>query len=282
MRSIIALGAGVMAAFLTSSCDTTQPLQLDQQTFELTFSTFGASTVNYNVYDGFEDANGDMLPDDTNGDGSPDFFRHCLTRAPDSGNTHISNPSSIPWGFTLSISILREGQTVPEVITSSASATDPSLSVATYDTSGAPLGGVPPAPAPVTVQGRTFRFTNGRILSRARREVVAQTTSPLIELAPGTYGSPGSGRCSTFDPGPAVADAATSTTYPRQVVLRKGDTVTIEAFVSPTANPGIPINVSSPALSSTFSLAGTPMVVRGTTSEQGGPGSGFRFSYTTR
>ena len=283
MRPTIALVAVATAAFLTCSCDTTQPLQLDEQTFQLTFAAVGAQSFNFNVYDGFEDANGDAQPDDTNGDGTPDLFLHCLTRNPDSLNSHLSNPASIPWGYTVSISILRAGETVPELVTSTASATDPGFSVTTYDTSNAPLGAVPPAPSPVTVQGRTFQFRNGRILSQTRREVVAQTTSPLIELDPGTYGAVGSGRCSSFDPGPAIVDRGTSSVYPRQIVLGKGDTVTIQAFVSPIPTPGIIVRnpLSAPSLSSSFTLNGQPMVVRGEIAETS-RGSGLRFSYTTQ
>ena len=282
MRPMIALVAAATATFFTSSCDTTQPLQLEQQTFELAFTAFGVQTLNYNVYDGFEDSNGDGLADDTNGDGAPDFFRHCLTRDPNAQQARV-NTASVPWGFSVLITILRAGQTEPERITSSAATTDPSFSVTTYDSSNSPLAAVPPAPSPVTIQGRTFRFQNGRILSSARREVVSQTTSPLIELDPGTYGAVGSGRCSAFDPGPSVVDRGTSSTYPRQIVLRKGDTVTIEAFVSPTPTPGIVVfnPLSAPGLAATFTLDGTPMTVRGSIAETS-PGDGLRFAYTTQ
>ena len=281
MRPTIALVALAAAALLTSSCDTTQPLQLEEQTFLLSFA--GTDVVgirNFDVFDAYEDNNGDSQPDDTNGDGTPDIFLHCLTRDPNRQNA-FSNPASVPWGYSVVISILRAGQTVPERITSSAAASDASFSLTDYDPRGPQLGAVDAAPAPVTINNRTFGFRNGRVLSSVRRDIMAQTTSPLVELAPNTYGAIGSGRCSAFDPGPSVVDRATSADYPRHIVLRKGDTVTIEAFMSPTPTPGIVVpNPPAPGLSATFTLNGTPMVVRGSTSEAG-PGNGLRFAYTT-
>jgi hypothetical protein len=279
MRSVVGMVGALLLALAALSCDTTQPLLLDQQTFELQILATGVQTTIFNVYDGFEDANGDGQADDTNGDGQPDFFLHCLTRTQD---PTTSAPSSVPWGYTVSITILRAGETEPETITSTDAASDPSFSVAEYDTTASTLGVVPPAPAPVTVMGRMFRFTNGRILSQARRDVLSQTTSPLVELDPGTYGTVGQGRCSTFYPGPTLVDSATSSAYPRTIMLRKGDTVTITAALSTTPPPGIPVlNPPAPSLASTFTLHGAGLDVRGSTTEST-PGGGFRFSYSTR
>ena len=64
MRPTIALVALAAAALLTSSCDTTQPLQLEEQTFLLSFA--GTDVVgirNFDVFDAYEDNNGDSQPD---------------------------------------------------------------------------------------------------------------------------------------------------------------------------------------------------------------------------
>ena len=279
MRSMLGAASIVLLALALVSCDTTQPLTLEQQTFELQFLATGAQTGIFDVYDGFEDSNLDGQPDDTDGDGQPDFFLHCLNRtfAPFS-----AGGTSVPWGYTVLITILRAGETTPEQITSTAASTDPALSLSEYDTTLLIPGGVPAAPAPITIGTRTFRFMNGRILSEANRDVMAATTSPLVELDPATYGTKGSGRCSTFDPGPTLVDSTTSNVYPRQITLRKGDTLTVEAFVSPEATPGLTVtNPPAPGLGAQLKLAGSQVVVRGEIAEPT-PGSGLRFSYTTR
>lgn len=279
MRSMLGAASIVLLALALVSCDTTQPLTLDQQTFELQMTAFGAQTGIFDVYDGYEDSDLDGQPDDTNDDGQPDFFLHCLNRtfAPFAGN-----PTSVPWGFTIVITILRAGEITPEQITSTAAATGPELSVSEYDTTLVIPGGVPAAPAPITIGTRTFRFMNGRILSVANRDVMAATTSPLVELDPATYGTKGSGRCSTFDPGPTLIDSATSSVYPRPITLRKGDTLTVEAFVSPDPTPGLTVtNPPAPGLSAQLKLGGSAVVVRGEIAEPT-PGSGLRFSYTSR
>jgi len=279
MRSIIGMAGAALLALVTLSCDTTQPLLLDQQTFSLQMAATGGLVGVFNVWNGYEDSNGDGQPDDTDGDGQPDFFLHCLTRTQ---TPTTQNVTSVPWGYTVSISVLRAGETEAELYTSPAAATDASNSLAEFDTTQSIFGTVPPAPAPVTIAGRTFRFSNGRILTRVRREVMEQTTSPLVELAPGTYGTIGQGRCSTSYPGPPRVDGSTSTDYPRPIVLGKGDTVTVEAKVTQTPTPGVTLlGAQTPSLAATFTLQNQPVGIRGTTAELT-PGQGFRFSYTTR
>ena len=276
MRSMLGVASIVLLALAVASCDTTEPLSLDQQTLELQVLATGGQAGVFDVFDGYEDTNLDGQPDDTNGDGQPDFFLHCLNRpfAP-----FTSNPSSVPWGYTVSITILRAGETTAERITSSGAATDPASSVSEYDTTVLIAGAVRPTPDPIAIGTRTFRFTNGRILSETRREVMAATTSPLVMIDPATYGQKGEGRCSTFDPGPTLVDSTTSSTYPRRIVLRKGDTVTVEAAISSSPTPGLP--VLNPRLAASLTLEGTPVVVRGSTAEAT-PGGGLRFSYTSR
>lgn len=291
MRSMLGVASILLLVLALASCDTTQPLQLDQQTLELQILATGAQTREFVVYDGFEDSNLDGQPDDTDGDGQPDFFLHCLTRMtnpqpPTLPMPETGNPNSVPWNYTVSITILRAGETVPERITSTGSGEDPLFSVTEYD-SASIFGSVQALPPvaifdPMTTTLRTFRFQNGRLFSEARREIMAATTSPLVELDPATYGAKGQGRCSTFDPGPSIIDSGTSSAYPRQIILRKGDTVTIEALASPTATPGLTVlNPPQPALAASLKLQGSELLVRGATNETT-PGGGLRFSYTSR
>ena len=279
MRSMLGAASIVLLALALVSCDTTQPLTLEQQTFELQVLATGAQTGVFDVFDGFEDTNADGQPDDTNGDGQPDFFLHCLTRQ---FSPFTGNPTSVPWGYTVSITILRAGETTPERITSTAAASAADLSVSEYDTTLHIDGGVPAAPTPIAVGTRLFRFQNGRILSEANREVMAATTSPLVELLPAVFGAKGSGRCSTFDPGPTLVDSSTSSVYPRPITLQKGDTLTVEAMVSPDATPGLTVfNRPAPGLAASLKRAGAAGQGRGAIAEAT-PGGGLRFSYTSR
>ena len=106
MRSICRMAGVAVLSALAFGCDTSQPLQIDEQTFELSFSAPGAQITRFNVYDGFEDSDGDMMADDVDGDGQPDFFLFCRT-----ASGPAANPSSIPFGYTLQITLLRADST---------------------------------------------------------------------------------------------------------------------------------------------------------------------------
>jgi hypothetical protein len=78
-------------------------------------------------------------------------------------------------------------------------------------------------------------------------------------------------------------DRPSGAAYPFQIVLKKGDTVTVGARRSVDGPPGLGVqNPPTPGISSTFTLEGIAVNVRGTTASDAGPGEGFSFSYTTR
>jgi hypothetical protein len=211
----------VLLVTLAGGCDTTQPQQAGEQTLTLTLAAPGAGITTYDVWDLYEDNDGDGIPDDIDGDGTGDVFLWCETIPP---GEPVINPISVPWGFTMQISILRAGEIQPEVLTTAA-ALNPASNLAQYDTIRR-LGETLPK-LPITEQGRTFKFDLNapRRLSAAHRDVVSATSNPLSTLNPGMYDL-GNGLCSAGNPGDAKID---NQPQPYSVVFSKGDTVIVEA-----------------------------------------------------
>lgn len=277
MRSICRMAGVAVLCALAFGCDTSQPLQIDEQTFELSFSAPGAQLARFNVYDGFEDSDGDMMPDDVDGDGQPDFFLFCRT-----ATGPAANPSSIPFGYTLQITILRADSTTPEQINSSTSLVLEEKNLTDYDMNPPELTGVPPQ-SPIPIGQRTFRFENPRRLSAANRAVMMATTNPVSTADPGTYGAVGSGRCSSNDPGPSAIDLDSTLPYPLSITLNKGDTLTVKARRGTGPPAGLTVlNAPAPGLSASLTLNGRPVATRGTQSAALGPAEGLAFSFTSR
>jgi hypothetical protein len=288
MRSIYGMAGIILLVALTGSCDTTQPLLLEEQLFVLKVRAPGAQTNLFDVYDGFEDSDNDGNPDDVDGDGNPDFFLFCLFRTltPPGPPPGVSNPTSVPFGYTIEISILREGETESELIVTPAAVSDPDVNLTEYDLTATIFGPVLPL-SPITIDTPTgthiFKFINGRILSEAQRDVMASTSNPLAILQPGPYANKGEGLCSIFDPGDPRIDGGATGPYPYEIVLGKGDTVTVSARRAVSAPLGLTIrNPPAPSLSASFTLGGSEVIVRGTKASGSGPGEGFSFSYTSR
>jgi len=277
MRGARKLGWLVLLVVLTAACDTTQPLQLDEQTFALNVRGLGGVVPVYNVYDMFEDSNGDGAADDIDGDGDGDFFLWCKS------TTSTANASSVPFGYTIEITILREGTTEREMVTSTAAMTDTSLNITDYDTQVPNIPGVPPTLAPITEGVHTYKFENGRRRSAANITVAAATSNPLSTAVPGTYGI-GNGLCSLVFYGPAVIDAPSGNAYPLTFVLRKGDTVTVKAIRATDAFPnGVPIQLpSNVALVATLNSDGRPVNVSGSFATDPGQGPNASFAFTFR
>ena len=63
MRSIVCATCVLALVMLGSSCETTQPLVLDQQTFQLTVRSVAGPVQIFNVYTGFEDNDGNGVAD---------------------------------------------------------------------------------------------------------------------------------------------------------------------------------------------------------------------------
>lgn len=256
----------LLFAALAGGCDTTQPLQLDEQTYELRFEGRGASVPTYDVWDMYEDENGNGEPDP----GEP-MQLFCVDQsAPDS-----ISPTSAPFRFTLKVTILRAGQTVKEQITSSG-ALNTAANLTVYDDPDNIIEGVTPNKAPIVESGRTFIFRNPRRMSAVNRSVVTATVNTLNQLRPSVYPLK-NGLCSAADPGEAEID---NEPQPMAIVIRKGDTLIVEARRGTTAPTGIPYT-SQPSLRAILAVDGEPVSVRGTDRTNKEPGAGISFSFTS-
>ena len=279
MRTISGLACILLLALISLSCDTTQPLLLEQQGFELSLRATGTIVRLMDVYTGFEDNDGDGQPD-----GDPFLF--CLWRftVNDNGDVVIDTrgPTSVPWGYTIEVSVLAAGTTDPQLIVSEQAVLDSDVNLSEYDTTDSIFGPVPGLP-PITIDGRTFKFTNGTIQTEAKQSVMASTTNPLAELDPANYGTKGGGVCSDFYPGSPGIDRLSGAINPFPITLKKGDTLIVGARRAVDGPIGLGVqNPPAPGLSSTFTLDGIAVNVRGTKSSDLGPGEGFNFSYTSR
>jgi hypothetical protein len=247
---------------VVGGCDTTAPLQIEEQTYELEIvgTSVGPIPV-YEVYDMYEEGVGE-------------YFLFCET---DVG--FLLTPSSAPWNFSIQIEILRAGETEPEIITSGG-ALDPDVNLTLYDQNPAIIGGlgdkdsITIGEAPNT---RTFHFENPRRLTVASEEVMMATTNPLSEALPDTYGL-GAGLCSNAYPGPASLDGMP---HPISIVLNKGDTLLIQARKSDTSPAGVWFLPNEAAIRGDLLLDGNTVSVRGQNSSSTATGAGFSFSFTS-
>jgi hypothetical protein len=114
------LGLFVLAAVCASSCDTEQPLQIGEQDGMLTIRANGAGMPRYFTWLVFRDNDGNNVPDDVNGDGVEDDNDKTLWCELDNSNgiPNTASPFSVPWTYSLKVSVLRAGQTTPELLTS--------------------------------------------------------------------------------------------------------------------------------------------------------------------
>jgi hypothetical protein len=280
MRTIRRVACVLVLALVIISCDTTQPLLLDQQGFTLDVRATGTIVRVMNVYIGYEDNDDNEIPDG-------EEFLFCLWRMvlnSETGGMDIDTrgPTSVPWGYYIEVSRLPAGGTEPELIVSEEAVTDALSNLSEYDQTDSIFGPVQPL-APITIDDRTFKFKNGIILTEAREEIMASTDNPVSTLDPASYGAKGSGLCSDFYPGPAGIDRMSGAGNPLPIILKKGDTIIVGARRGVDGPPGLGVqNPPMPALAANFKLDGIAVNVRGTTSTAPGPGQAFSFSYTSR
>lgn len=269
MRPVWRLCGLLSLLALAGGCDTTQPLQLDQQTFHFEVRGVTASINTYDVWDMYEDVNGNMQHD-----ADEQLYMFCVTKG-----SQIIGPQSVPFPFKIRMSILRAGQTEAEILTSN-QALLTTANMTLYDDAAIRYGGTAEKlPIVINDDGelRTFRFINPRMMTAAREEVVAATTNPLYEFNPVVFGL-GSGRCSTAYPGPAKIDLQPQ---PMAILLNKGDTLVVELRRGTTPPPGIPLNVNGePMIRAILRLDGREVAVRGETVTTKVPDDGISFSFT--
>ena len=285
-RLLAAVGVLLVLSVLTVACDTSQPLDSGPANYEVHLSAVnvvgfigGEGIKSFRVWEMFEDNDGNGLPDDTDGDGVPELYNFCRTLLI-SDTTHI-NPGSVPWSFTVQISVIPAGATEEVVLTSAgALADDPTINLTSYDTSAQSLifGAIQPTVSIGTgVDMRTFRFRNPQKMSQANDHVARSVFNPLSDFDPATYGL-GNGLCSLFDPGPSVTDGQS----PFSVELSAGDTIIVRALRGALPPMGIDTFNREGQLSGALTQAGAGVTVIGTVTGDPITGSGFSFSFTAR
>ena len=271
---------------LTASCDSTQPLQLEEQTAQLSFKAVGALTQTFEVWDVFEDNDGDELPDDGQ---TYVWCENSFATLP---------PSTVAWNFSVDVQILRAGETVPENVTSD-EARSSKGNVAAYDTAAPFLGATqqksdictsggdqaacPPGSQP-PAGGSRYRFRNPRRQNGANVALAFAEASPLFnEIFDDTTVERGLGQglCSVGNSGPANIDGGPQ---PLEIVINKGDTVIVKARLANVAPSMSGLNeligaggIPPTSLSGTMTLDGRPITLNGTSS-----GDAISFSYTSR
>jgi hypothetical protein len=297
---------GLLLLLAVAGCDSTQPDQIEQQNIELTISAGNAiastdETGTFNVWDVIEEP-----------DGQP--FLWCeflpITNPPLIG----INASSVPWGFSIKISIIRAGETRPdrfcksfdpeqastfapcdsqadcldfeqcEVETSNA-ALNTTFNTALYDTTSVRFGQSPDTPLAlnlpfgqdtITIGSRTFRFTNPRQHPAYHFDVMTAADNPLAFLLGGAVGN---GLCNSGNPGPSVIDGEPQ---PWTIALNKGDTIVVEARRGLDVPPGLSTVATTPQLSGTLRVDGREVEqITGVRTETAA-NTGISFSYTAR
>jgi hypothetical protein len=292
MRIIRTLFSLVLLMTLVVGCETTQPEQVEFQEVTLAFRAPGVPKLDVGEGLGtwvtwfmFEDADGDESTDDPVND---QFYLWC--EAPGDRPEEYA-PASVPWTYTLQVSVIRAGQTGPEVITSTnALQGGESVNLTAYDTQskGSPFirhkdpirwnEGQP--------DERLFRFVDDanlrRQLSQANREVAGAIPNPLSLLDPVIYGL-GAGLCNVVFPpeaGPEIVDGNESSL---RFTVGKGDTVIVEARRGIDGPSYLNTNGSEPVLNATVALDGRPLQnVTGTQFSTAEPGAPLKFSFTPR
>jgi hypothetical protein len=214
----------ILGLLVLTGCDSDEPLQVQEQMAAIEFVAPGANVNAYDVFEVYEDSNGDTLPDDFDGDGEGDIDFFCSFRGE---NTSLTN---MAWEYALDISVLRDGEVVPVRLTSDAAAgvngnrtpfddnveisnallgsvvvshangcCGTGLNCATANVVCNPSGiptfcsdlaggspGVSCIPQPGTVD-RTFFFQNPRLLSAAHPDVTNTTRNILNDTDPATF-----------------------------------------------------------------------------------------------
>jgi len=108
MRFLTRWGGLLMVSALAVGCESTQPLQIEQQTVEINVEANNALGFVYDVWE---------MTEDTDGDGEPDGETYLWCELVlISGVPALRSPATVPWSFSLEISVIRKGETSPEAV----------------------------------------------------------------------------------------------------------------------------------------------------------------------
>jgi len=272
MRSSWMLFGVVAFLAVAAGCETTQPLQLSEQHFEFRVEGLGASTTSQYVWNMYEDLNDNGVQD-------PEevTYYYCQRLG-----SEALPPTSVPFEYTIQVTLLRAGTTEWEPVTSG-DALSFSANLSLYD--GNSSSSNAPFKNPITIgegeDARTFRFGTDfeerRVLSGANRDIVSATTNPLHDIDPVTYPL-GDGLCSSYDPGFARVD---NQPLPLNLTLLKGDSLKVELRRGFAPPEGMEYSIE-PQLRMLLLLDGRSVTVQGDDITGKEPGAGASFTYTFR
>jgi len=109
MRRHVCLGLWVLLVALAPGCDTDQPLRVDGHVVDLEFIASGAQTTQY--YTWMVSENSPLQPKN----GGETLWCELVKT---SGNPAPGSPNSVPWTYSLQVSVIPKGETERTVITS--------------------------------------------------------------------------------------------------------------------------------------------------------------------
>jgi hypothetical protein len=255
-----------MLAAAVCGCDTTQPVQIPQNSSTLTFRSEALQDL-WNVWN-VEDLNGDGVPDtiDVNDDGVPDPFLWC-----ESAGSSIRN---VPMDFNISATRVLSGTARVVSLTAEAYATNFG-SLTGYDDETIYDPTIPAEKTYTTPEGNVLLLTNGRRMSTNNRTFLESPKLVLPNL-------PGGSVCPFADPvflgSPNIAGGPI--VLPLQ--LMKGDTVIVKARQS--AQDFIQTNrtKSPPALFADVTVDGRPLTPSGQSATAPEKGADMSFSFSVR
>lgn len=239
---------------LAPGCDTKQPLRTGSSLVSISFRAQAIQAARWDVYELWDDVDGDGVPDQRRTD-SPTSF--CVPRP------GPSESGRVPWAFAAEVSVLRAGETTPEIIGTTFLGGGTSYTNFTeYSTA---YGPTPPPRAP----SGTIHFLNPvNVTSAAFEYVTGQGQDcgnfPADQLLP----------TNLFGLSPALIE----------IELERGDTVLVSARKIDAANQQFfgPTFASEPTLSASLLVDGdvAPDAIGQFDTEVGVPGAGLAFSFT--
>jgi len=245
----------VAAVLVAVGCDSTQPDRIESRTASVTLNT-AAKVDLYDCFEVWQDTNNPQ-------DGVPDVNTGFLTCEP-TPPAPFKAIRSIPWRYSLRISVIRRGTTTEEVVTSdtglfgsSVEQGDPNpfVSMTDFDETATPIPDRPPADDLYFLNGKTVSLGNPTYLAFAGIDV----GTPNILTQPLTT-SP------TFD-----------------FTVNTGDTIVVRARKQLVADAPPFLHFDQDpevTLEAGLAIGGTAVATSGTSSSSTSDGSGFSISFT--
>jgi len=249
----------VASVLVAVGCDSTQPDRVESRTASVSLRT----AAKVDLYDCFEVWQETSNPPDTTPDVDTGFVT-CQPTVPESPGTVVKAIRSIPWRYSVRISVIRKGTTTDEVVTSDTglfgSSAEPGeplpfVSMTDFDETATPIADLPPVDDLRYIHGKTVSTGNPIYLAFAGFDVGTPNilSQPLTE-------SP------TFD-----------------FTISTGDTIVIRARKQATADAPLFLPTDQEpevTLEASLAIGGTAVTPRGTAASSTDDKAGFSISFT--